>query len=266
MGRPPNPYQRRQTQQQRHPKRPNPFDPTPSSQKSLSSYALKEKIRDLTRLLEHSTTMPADVRIEKERALAGYRADFEKSKAAVGPRKRNDIISRYHMVRFFERQKATRILKKLQTQLSALSPISPEYKALEQNVHKAEVDMNYTMYYPLLEKYQSLYPRTKEQGPLDEASGKELAGRDDKGPERHPIWFIVERAMTDGTLEALRDGGGKTMALGISRPPPSNKTREAPAMTDFQGRGGGVKLTGGPCSDDGEDDDEEMSDGGFFEE
>ena len=45
--------------------------------------------------------MPADVRVEKERALAGYRADFEKAKASVGPRKRNDIVSRYHMVRFF---------------------------------------------------------------------------------------------------------------------------------------------------------------------
>lgn len=101
MGRPPNPYQRRPARQPRQSKRPNSFDPTPASQKSLSSYALKEKIRDLTRLLEHSTTMPADVRIEKERALAGYRADFEKSKAAVGPKKRNDIVSRYHMVRFF---------------------------------------------------------------------------------------------------------------------------------------------------------------------
>ena len=80
-------------------KRPNPFDPTPPSQKSLSSYALKEKIRDLTRLLDHSTTLPADVRVEKERALAGYRADFEKSKVPL--RKRNDLISRYHMVRFF---------------------------------------------------------------------------------------------------------------------------------------------------------------------
>lgn len=120
------------------------------------------------------------------------------------------------------------------------------------------------MYFPLLEKYQSLYPRTKEQGPLDEKSGKELSGRA-RGPERHPIWFLVERAMADGTLEALRDGAGKTMVLGISRPPPPKKERkEASAMVDVQGPGGGVKLTGGPCSDDEHDD--EMSDGGFFEE
>ena len=123
------------------------------------------------------------------------------------------------------------------------------------------------MYYPLLEKYQSLYPRTKVQGPLDEAAGKDLGGHG-TGPERHPIWFIVERAMTDGTLEALRDGGGKTMALGIGRPPPANDSRrKTSAMKDLQGRGGGVKLTGGPCSDsEDDDDDEEMSDGGFFEE
>lgn len=48
--------------------------------------------------------MPADVRIEKERALAGYQADLEKSKSTVGSKRRNDIISRYHMVRFFGKE------------------------------------------------------------------------------------------------------------------------------------------------------------------
>jgi hypothetical protein len=101
MGRPQNPYRQRKP---RNPNRLNPFDPTPASQKSLSSYALREKVRDLKRLLEHSTTMPADVRIEKERALAGYQGDLEKSKSTVGSKRRNDIISRYHMVRFFGKE------------------------------------------------------------------------------------------------------------------------------------------------------------------
>jgi hypothetical protein len=132
------------------------------------------------------------------------------------------------------------------------------------------VDLNYTMYFPLMEKYQSLYPRTEEQGPLDEASGKDLSGKGE-GPERHPIWYIVERAMVDDTLKELRDGGGKTMALRTSRPRPSNNPRrETSGMKDVQGPGGGVKLTGGPCSDHGDDedddDDDQMSDGGFFEE
>ena len=74
------------------------FDPTPPSPGSLSRYALKEKIRDLGRLLAHSKNLPVDVRVEKERALAGYRADLEKTNDA---KKRNDMISRYHMVRFF---------------------------------------------------------------------------------------------------------------------------------------------------------------------
>jgi hypothetical protein len=79
-------------------RRPNHFGPMSEESRSLSAYALKEKIRDLTRLLNHSTTMPADVRIEKERALAGYQADFEKVKDS---KKKKDIIAKYHMVRFF---------------------------------------------------------------------------------------------------------------------------------------------------------------------
>ena len=74
------------------------LDPIPPSRGSLSRYALKEKIRDLRRLLAHSKNLPADVRVEKERALASYEADFEKSNDG---KKRNDMISRYHMVRFF---------------------------------------------------------------------------------------------------------------------------------------------------------------------
>lgn len=58
---------------------------------------LRSKIRDLTRLLQRSENMPADVKIEKERALAGYQADLEK---VQGLKRKSDMIRRYHMVRF----------------------------------------------------------------------------------------------------------------------------------------------------------------------
>ena len=70
----------------------------PSHSKPASVNSLKGKIRDLSRLLERSQCLLADVRIEKERALAGYKADLEK---AGEEKRKKDIIGKYHMVRFF---------------------------------------------------------------------------------------------------------------------------------------------------------------------
>lgn len=66
--------------------------------KSASVNQLKSKIRDLTRALEHSDHLPAGVRIEKERALAGYKQDVEKIHE---DKRKNELIKKYHMVRFF---------------------------------------------------------------------------------------------------------------------------------------------------------------------
>lgn len=58
---------------------------------------LKSKIHDLKRALQHNERMPADVRIEKERALAGYKQDLEN---AGREKQKQLMIKRYHMVRF----------------------------------------------------------------------------------------------------------------------------------------------------------------------
>ena len=82
-----------------HPsKRRNSNDFAPPSTKPASVNHLKSKIRDLTRALEHSDRLPAGVRIEKERALAGYKQDVEKIHQ---DKRRNELIKKYHMVRFF---------------------------------------------------------------------------------------------------------------------------------------------------------------------
>jgi len=73
----------------------DPFTSTPASLNLL-----KKKIRDTTRLLRHAENMPAGVRIENERALAGYKQDLE---AADEGKRKSKMIKRYHMVRFFGR-------------------------------------------------------------------------------------------------------------------------------------------------------------------
>lgn len=67
-----------------------------SNKPSVNS--LKSKIRDLTRSLNHNGDLPAGVRIEKERALAGYKQDLEN---AEQEKQKQALITRYHRVRFF---------------------------------------------------------------------------------------------------------------------------------------------------------------------
>lgn len=69
--------------------------PRPSTKHAINP--LKSKIRDLTRSLDHNEDLPAGVRVEKERALAGYRQDLED---AESEKRKQALISRYHGVRF----------------------------------------------------------------------------------------------------------------------------------------------------------------------
>lgn len=60
--------------------------------------AVKKRIRDVTRLLSRSEDLPADVRLENERALAAYQQELN---AADEEKTRQRMIKKYHMVRFF---------------------------------------------------------------------------------------------------------------------------------------------------------------------
>ena len=144
-----------------------------------------------------------------------------------------------------------------------------EHEKLLSAIHEGEVDLNYTMYYPLGEKYQSLYPRTGDQKAQDEEDRTEIGGRGERKlrGERPPLWFLVERAMTEGSLEALRDGKGDRVVVTNSKPqaPINHKGAVATGAEKMNemNRGGGVKLEGGAVPDN---EDDEISDGGFFEE
>lgn len=60
--------------------------------------SVKKRIRDITRRLERSEDLPADVRVQDERALATYQQELA---AAEAEKLRQKMIKKYHMVRFF---------------------------------------------------------------------------------------------------------------------------------------------------------------------
>ena len=106
---------------------------------------------------------------------------------------------RFNAYTLIERQKATRQLKKLRKRL--LGAESTEVaKDLTAQMHVAEVDLNYTQYYPLNERYISLYPQ-KDSAIVNGGQDEDV----DTAAKKPPMWAEVEKRMTDGTLNQLRN-------------------------------------------------------------
>lgn len=130
-----------------------------------------------------------------------------------------------------ERQKATRLLKKLRKRLLAAESME-EVEKLKTQMHVAEVDLNYTQYYPLSEPYISLYPQkgssSDEPDPPNEATLK---------PKPKPsMWSEVEKCMEDGTLNRLRNrvvNGPVHVSKPLERK--SGKAKPQPASVDLTG-------------------------------
>ncbi|KAJ5676255.1 rRNA-processing protein efg1 [Penicillium macrosclerotiorum] len=167
---------------------------------------LKKRIRDVKRLLNKGT-LPADARIVQERALAGYEQDLMDE---IARRERSSMIKKYHFVRFLDRKTASKQLSRLERHEKD-QDLDPKQKAnLVRKIHAARVDYNYTIYYPLTEKYISLYPKSKDEASneADAISGSESDSKEQKKTtdSKPAIWSVVEKCMKEGTLDLLREG------------------------------------------------------------
>lgn len=222
---------------------------------------LKRKIRDVSRALERSEHMPADIRVEKERALVGYRQDLE---ASEYEKRKRTMIKKYHMVRFFERQKATRRLKRLKTLLSKADRESEDYVDLKRKTHEAEVDLNYALYCPLAEKYTSLYKQKSDAGEGDITMSNDSLMSQQSGAmaPRPAMWDTVEQCMKEGTLWALRERKA-------GNPPPGGADLQQPGAVRKVGSKTKMKpkpRKSGKKSNPVVEAHEDISDNGFFEE
>jgi hypothetical protein len=167
-----------------------------------------------------------------------------------------------------DRQKGTRILKRLKKELTTLEDDSQKTK-LQQQIHNAEVDVNYAIYYPLMKPYSSLYPKSKNK----KTSGSEEAedtGEDSKnnaevdGPKGDvQMWKAVEQAMEDGTLERLRYSKDALPA----EPPKKSKKPKAKDNRKVQpeSKTNSTQNKASGSNNYAVQEEDEESDGGFFE-
>ncbi|CAI4211825.1 unnamed protein product [Parascedosporium putredinis] len=145
----------------------------PNQTKDGSINALKKRVRTIERLFNKGSDVPGNTKVELERELAAHKATITE---LTYRKKRSEMIKKYHMVRFFERQKAERLVKQLTKQLKTAE--SDEIKA---QLHVAEGSA----------ADESTTPTAKAA--LD--------------AERPPMWKEIEEALARGprALEKMRD-------------------------------------------------------------
>ncbi|TDZ39748.1 rRNA-processing protein EFG1 [Colletotrichum trifolii] len=198
----------------------------------------KNRARTIRRLLQSGKELPATVRNELEQELGALEErvdehDFRK--------KRSNMIQKYHMVRFFERKKAERLLKQLRKKIQN-SQDEEEEKRLEAEAHVAEVDVAYARFFPLMERYESLYPNkdkdkdaeTKEEGDESETKADEKPFKQPKAlralhAERPKMWATIEKTLPEGeaALYRLRDRKSPTDAGAAPKKRPERAAKGA---------------------------------------
>ncbi|KAJ5947816.1 hypothetical protein N7466_000831 [Penicillium verhagenii] len=184
-------------------------NPSPRDKDFTSVNDLKRRIRDVKRLLNKGK-LPADARVVQERALAGYEQDLADETTR---RDRSHLIKKYHFVRFLDRKTASKNLNKLllREKEQDAETDSKQKARLQKKIHEARVSLNYTIYYPLTEKYLSLYPKSQEKASKEAGaeSESEVDTKDSKTQEpgaKPPLWAVVEKCMADNTIDRLREG------------------------------------------------------------
>lgn len=251
--------------------KPNPFTTGTPRPKQHTVNTIKTRIRDLTRQLARAETegardFPADVKIGKERELATLRHELAGEQKEV---RRSEMIGRYHMVRFFERQKATRVLKKANKAAAAAEETGEDVEASREQLKRAEVELAYTMYYPFMRPYVSLYPSKKkvekDRDALEDMMEVDSDAKDEGLKGDKEIWALIEKAVGEGkaSLERLRDSEDANPE-GVQEV--VNPAEGRPKRGKFNPSTGRTRETGNIKNEkkDVEDMDDE-SDGGFFE-
>lgn len=121
-----------------------------------STVKVKKKIKSILNYLKKDT-LPADIRIEKERALKALKVDLKNSQFKLKTKER---AKKYHMVRFFERKKAIRKLKQATKAMDEATKegVKKEIKKARKVLGHAQTDVAYVYLFPKSQKYISLYP------------------------------------------------------------------------------------------------------------
>lgn len=118
---------------------------------------------------------------------------------------------------------------------------------LEKELHIAQVDEAYTIHYPHIEDYISLYRAKKgdnEDTEDKDADANKPAAKEVLHAERPQMWSVIEAAMTQGP-EALRKIREKRGANDVPERAPASTPHPARAVMIAKGQGDKKPGSGG---------------------
>ncbi|KXX76470.1 rRNA-processing protein EFG1 [Madurella mycetomatis] len=234
---------------------------------------IKKRARAIERLLARDNLkIPANKQNELERELAAHRERIAEARAK---KERSKMIQKYHMVRFFERKKAMRLVRQLEKKLAQTTD-PDEAAQLKADLHVAQVDIDYARYFPFMEPYVSLYAKPAS----GEKDAESTAAQYLRSP-RPPIWAVIEKIREEGeaALERLQntraqDSSSTTVSqqlrehdTTVKHPSPTKGTKKRISSRNISKsklKSVKVEEEAGRLDDDDESGDSDG--GGFFEE
>ncbi|KAI1790322.1 hypothetical protein LXA43DRAFT_891111 [Ganoderma leucocontextum] len=269
---PANAPQKKSGKRPQHKKHPH---PTPSSSSNSNPNAfpgvqkIKAALRQTRRLLAKDK-LAADVRVATERRLKSLEADLARAEQA---RVERTMATRYHKIKFFERQKVLRKLAQVKRQLEGEGGEElgkKERRKLEKRLAELRVDLSYVLHYPKLKKYVSLFPPEVRKGKGDgdeEVNANEEKGKAETDRQREEIRTWVREQMAAGALSSEPEVEVGTLEAGKGAPASVAKLQRPtslPAQAHKQEVNGNSKPSpkpakGGVADDEffGADDDDE---------
>lgn len=108
-------------------------------------------------------------------------------------------------MRFFDRQKATKRLKRARKAMKEVEDDAVERERLAVEADECEVDVQYAMFYPLDVAYVALYPSVRKgEGEEEEVEGGAKVEVQRQGDAK--MRALLKKCAKEGKLDALRNG------------------------------------------------------------
>ncbi|CAO1621831.1 unnamed protein product [Parajaminaea phylloscopi] len=157
---------------------------------------IKAALRQTTRLLAKDN-LAQDVRQEAERRLASLESDLALRESSAKERKNAE---RYHKVRFFERQKLVRQIKKLKKRMADVE--GEDAAALQADLEEKRVLLHYVLTFPTSLKYVALFPSSGDS-PFTKPSE---VGQETETSRRHKATYEQAMSVRDRVRAAMASG------------------------------------------------------------
>ncbi|ODN93421.1 rRNA-processing protein EFG1 [Cryptococcus wingfieldii CBS 7118] len=177
---------------------------------------LKGSIRQTKRLLAKDNLDPG-LRVNTQRRLASLEADLAAAERRELEKKNG---AKYHKVKFFERQKLLRLIKRFEKKLSGGEDEKQlkekKRKRLEEELLDTRVMLNYILHFPNTQKYIAIFPSAQPSKPDDESEPKltlppllhpvpspsDIESLDKPARRRYDLLLETAKLMEEGKLKS----------------------------------------------------------------